>query len=169
MMFISENINPAFINMIGYSKEELFSFPINHLILDLDKKCTEEFRKNLKKGISLLNFENRYVTKSGELVWLTWTYMPVESEQLVYAIAKNITHIKKQELARNHLITELTYLNKEITQLSNTTTHYLKSPLNNLISLFKLLDVEEIKNEEKYDFTFLEWSMAISNRCLARR
>lgn len=143
-----KDVNPAFVDMIGYSKEELLSLPINELIFDSDKKRTEEFRKNLKKGIPLLNFENRYIKKSGEMIWLTWTSMPVESEQLVYAIAKNITHIKKQEEDRKNLITDLTNLNKELTQLSYTTTHDLKSPVNNLISLFNLLDIEEIKNKD---------------------
>lgn len=143
-----KKINPAFVKLLGYSEQELFSFPISHLIHEPDKKPTSEFRDQLLKGKPLLNFENRYLTKSGEIVWLTWTSIVVKSEQLVYAIAKNITHIKKREEETTSLITELSSLNNELTQLSYTTTHDLKSPVNNLISLFSLMDVTEMTNED---------------------
>lgn len=140
--------NPAFVEMIGYSEEELLSFPIHQLIYSHDRGLTAEHRKNLLNGIFLLNFENRYVTKSGEIVWLSWTSIPVKSENLVYAIAKNITHIKKKEEERNRLITDLSNLNRELTQLSFTATHDLRSPVNNLLSLSNFLDDKEIKREE---------------------
>lgn len=84
-------INPAVSNLLGYTKEELFSKPIADFIHPDDKIATAAHRLNLTNGsIPLLNFENRYVTKSGEVVWLSWTSMPVDNEQMVYAIAKNI-------------------------------------------------------------------------------
>ncbi|MCM4155702.1 PAS domain-containing sensor histidine kinase [Gramella sp. AN32] len=141
-------VNPAFINLIGYTEQELLSFPICDLIYEPDRVRTAEIREGLKIGSPLLNFENRYVTKSGEIIWLTWTSIPEQSNGLVYAIAKNINHIKNQAEERNALIADLTSLNKELTHLSYTATHDLKSPVNNLISLFSLLDYSEIKNED---------------------
>ena len=95
-----------------------------------------------------MNFENRYLTKSGEIVWLSWTSMPVESEKLVYAIAKNITHKKRIEEERNLLLTNLTQINKELTLLSHKTSHDLKSPINNMLSVFSLIDVSKINDPE---------------------
>ena len=141
-------LNPAFIKLIEYTEEELLSFPISDLIYEPDRERTAKIRENLKKGSPLQNLENRYVTKSGAIVWLTWTSIPVESNELIYAIAKNITHIKNQEEERNNLITDLTSLNKELTQLSYTAAHDLKSPVNNLISLFSLMDNSEINEED---------------------
>lgn len=141
-------VNPAFINFIGYSEEELLAMPIRDLVYPADRDRTAETRNEILKGAPLHNFENRYVTKSGEIAWLTWTSIPGESNQLIYAIAKNITHIKKKEEERNTVIANLTSLNKELKQLSYTATHDLKSPVNNLLSLFHLLDTSEIKNEE---------------------
>lgn len=141
-------VNPAFVDMIGYSEEELLSFPIDQLIYDPDKNRTADLRENLTKGTSLLNFENRYVTKSGEIVWLSWTSIPLDSDKLIYAIAKNITHIKEQEQERNKLIADLTSINKELTQFSFMATHDLRSPVNNLLSLFNFMDDEDLKKEE---------------------
>ncbi len=141
-------VNPAFIKLMGYSVEELFARPISHFIHPQDKEITSDNRDYLKKDTPLLNFENRYITKTGEIVWLTWTSTPVPDQELIYAIAKNITHLKKMEEERRVLIKDLTSLNSGLKQLSYTTSHDLRSPVNNLISLCSLLDLSKIEDEE---------------------
>ena len=143
-----KRINPAVSKLLGYSDEELYAKPINSFVYTPDLKITIETREQVYKNKPLLNFENRYLTKSGDIVWLSWTSMPVESEKLVYAIAKNITHKKKMEEERNLLIANLTQINKELTVLSHKTSHDLKSPINNMLSVFNLIDVSKINDPE---------------------
>jgi signal transduction histidine kinase len=78
--------------------------------------------------------------------------MPVESDQVVFAIAKNITHKKKLEEDRNALLANLTKINRDLKQLTYTTSHDLRSPVSNLISVFHLLDVSKIDDEETLEF-----------------
>src|SRR4051812_36719238 len=87
-----KRINQSVSTVLGYTQEELFAKPINDFVHPDDQDITQKNRDNLKNSIPLLNFENRYITKSGEIVWLAWTSMPNEKEKVVYAIAKNITH-----------------------------------------------------------------------------
>ena len=145
-------ISPSVSKLLGYSNDELFARPIHEFIYSEDKKITAEHRSNLTNDFPLLNFENRYVTKSGEIVWLSWTSMPMESEKLVYAIAKNITHKKKLEEERNALIANLTKINDDLKLLTLTTSHDLRSPVSNLLSVFNLLDVSKIQDEETLEF-----------------
>ena len=143
-----KRINPAVSKLLGYSDEELYAKPINSFVYTPDLKITIETREQVYKNKPLLNFENRYLTKSGDIVWLSWTSMPIESEKLVYAIAKNITHKKKMEEERNLLIANLTQINKELTVLSHKTSHDLKSPINNMLSVFNLIDISKINDPE---------------------
>ncbi|HEY9184927.1 MAG TPA: PAS domain-containing sensor histidine kinase [Salegentibacter sp.] len=143
-----KRVNPAFLKLLGYTEEELFSRPISDNIYPGDKSITSSYRDHLKKDVPLLNFENRYLTKSGEIVWLTWTSVPKPSLKLIYAIAKNITHIKKLEEERNSLLANLTRVNAEFKQLTYTTSHDLRSPVNNLISLLSLIDTSKIQDED---------------------
>lgn len=147
-----KKINPIVSKTLGYTFEELYSRPVYTFIHPDDQELTAEHRKNLLKNNPLLNFENRYVTKEGEIVWLSWTSMPVESQQVVFAIAKNITHQKKLEEDRNTLLANLTKINKDLKQLNYTTSHDLRSPVSNLISVFHLLDVSKIEDEETLEF-----------------
>lgn len=143
-----KRINPAVSKLLGYSDEELYANPISSFVYSPDLKITIETREQVYKNKPLLNFENRYLTKSGEIVWLSWTSMPVEEEKLVYAIAKNITHKKRIEEERNLLLTNLTQINKELTILSHKTSHDLKSPINNMLSVFSLIDISKINDPE---------------------
>ncbi len=145
-------INATVSKLLGYSEEELYARPIHTFVYTPDLKITLETREEVYKNKPLLNFENRYLTKSGEIVWLSWTSMPVEDEKLVYAIAKNITHKKRIEEERNILLANLTKINKDLKHLSYTTSHDLKSPVNNLLSVFDLIDISKINDEETLEF-----------------
>jgi hypothetical protein len=84
--------------------------------------------------VSLFNFENRYVTKGGAIVWLLWTSLPIDSDKVVYAIAKNITYKKELEEERNTF--SGTYkINHEFKQLTYSTAHDIKSPVNNMLAV----------------------------------
>jgi len=147
-----KRINSAVSKLLGYSEEELYARPIHTFVYPPDLKVTLETREEVYKDKPLLNFENRYLTKSGEIVWLSWTSMPVQNEKLVYAIAKNITHKKRIEEERNILLANLTKINKDLKHLSYTTSHDLKSPVNNLLSVFDLIDISKINDEETLEF-----------------
>ena len=113
---------------------------------------TSDVREQLTKSKPLYNYENRYVTKSGEIVWLSWTSLPVESNQLIFAVAKDITHKKKLEGERNLHLSNLTKANQDLKQLNYTTSHDLRAPVNNLLSIFNLLDVSKINDAETLEF-----------------
>ncbi|MGV3525560.1 MAG: PAS domain-containing sensor histidine kinase [Candidatus Sericytochromatia bacterium] len=147
-----KRVNPTVSKVLGYTPEELYAHPISHFVYPEDRKTTAESRNQMLKGVPLLNFENRYLTKTGEIVWLSWTSMPVETAQCVYAIAKNVTHKKKIEADRNALLTHLTHINSELKQLTYTTSHDLRSPVNNLLSVFSLLDTSKIQDAETLEF-----------------
>jgi len=147
-----KRINPAVSKLLGYSEEQLYANPISSFVYTADLKITIETREQVYKNKPLLNFENRYLTKTGEIVWLSWTSMPVKEEKLVYAIAKNITHKKRIDEERNILLTNLTKINKDLKNLSYATSHDLKSPVNNLLSVFDLLDISKINDEESLEF-----------------
>jgi PAS domain S-box-containing protein len=145
-------INPSVSKLLGYTNEELFSKPISEFIHIDDRDYTAKVRKELLNNKPLLNFENRYITKSGDIVWLSWTSMPIAGEKLVYAVAKNITHSKQLEEQRNLLLSKITKINRDLKKLSYTSSHDLRSPVNNLLSIFSLLDVSKIEDPETLQF-----------------
>ncbi|MCH8496676.1 MAG: PAS domain-containing sensor histidine kinase, partial [Balneolales bacterium] len=141
-------VNPAVCKVLGYTEEELLSKPISHFQHPDDREITRRFREPILFGKPLTNFENRYITKEGNIVWFAWTSIPVNSDELIYAIAKNITHKKQHEAERNQLLAELSKNNHRLTQLNYTTSHDLRAPVGNLISIFSLMDDSQITDDE---------------------
>ena len=143
-----KKINASVSKLLGYSMDELYARPINDFVHCADKRSTQQARIELTKSKPLYNFENRYVKKSGEIVWLSWTSLPVDNDQLVFAIAKDITHIKRLEADRSTLLTNLTNTNEDLKQLTYTTSHDLRSPVNNLLAVLDMQDISKVNDEE---------------------
>ncbi|WP_421809122.1 PAS domain-containing sensor histidine kinase [Flagellimonas sp.] len=141
-------VNPSFKSLLGYSEKELKSRLISSFIHPKDREATAGHREKLLKNKPLTNFENRYITKSGEHIWLHWTSIPVSKKGLIYAIARDVTHTKKLEQERINHLEQLSRANKTLRQQNYATPHDLRSPLNNLLSLLTLIDLSKIDDKD---------------------
>jgi PAS domain S-box-containing protein len=90
-------VNPAVIQTLEYSEAELSERLISSFIYPDDREMTEREREKLLGGEPLINFQNRYVAKSGRVVWLHWTSIFFPDKEVVFAIAKDVTARKQIE------------------------------------------------------------------------
>ena len=89
-----KKVNPAFLEMLGYSEAELLAHPFVEFIHPDDRQSTvEEMTRQLQLGFSL-DFENRYLCKDGSVRWLSWRANVNRAEGLTYAVARDITERK---------------------------------------------------------------------------
>lgn len=93
-----KKVNPAVIKTLGYSEKELFANPVSAYIHPDDRQRTASSRDDLLNNKPLLNFQNRYVSKNGNILWLEWTSIYIPEKEVVFAIAKNITSRKMVEI-----------------------------------------------------------------------
>jgi PAS domain S-box-containing protein len=94
-------VNKAGCKLLGYEEEELLFHSFDEFVHPDDKDISTNEVLKLGEGQSVFNFENRYLTKNGDIVWLSWTCSSSMEEGLIYATAKNITEEKKlRELNR---------------------------------------------------------------------
>ncbi|WP_255496276.1 helix-turn-helix domain-containing protein [Mucilaginibacter sp. FT3.2] len=159
-----KKINPAVSETLGYSDEELFSKPISYFIHGDDKLATGRRREEILDGTPLLNFENRYVTKSGEIVWFTWTSIPIKAEQVVFAIAKNITDKKNEADKPLSLSSNSAIVNK----LAVTSVQHLSAPDQAWLFELQLL-VKKYTGNMNINIGLLSQELSISERQLYRR
>lgn len=90
-------VNNSVIEKLGFTKEELFASPIAAFIHPDDRELTARERVKLLIGQPLINFQNRYVAKNGQVVWLDWTSIYFADREIVFAIAKEVTARKRVE------------------------------------------------------------------------
>ncbi len=132
-------INPAVAQVLGYTEAELLARPINEFVYKDDKNLTTNSRNHVYGGKALRNFENRYQTKTGEIVWLAWTSIPDVQAKRVYAVAKDVTAKKLEEEKRDLLIAQLTQINDNLKVFTQMSSHDMRSPVNNLLAISDLL------------------------------
>ncbi len=145
-----KRVNPAVSALLGYSEEELYSRPIDAFVHPDDRSQTRSSRESLARS-TLRHFENRYVTKRGDVVWLAWTSHLIDDDGLVFAVAKDVTHKKRLEAERVALLAELTKVNSDLKAFTLATSHDLRSPLNNLLLVSDLLDADRIEDQATVD------------------
>lgn len=141
-------VNPSVSRVLGYSEEELLNIMIKDLVIDEDLEATRLTREEMLQGKPLINFENRYKTKFGEIVWLSWTSIPVYEHRYIFAIAKDVTKRKTLEKQQELFYNNISQTNKDLEHFVRLASHNLRSPLANIRGLFDLLNYDEIGNQD---------------------
>jgi PAS domain S-box-containing protein len=98
------SVNPAFERVLGYSADEMTSGPFIQYVHPDDVASTRLELERLGAGIPTVLFENRYRCKDGTYKHLEWTATPMPDEQVVYAIARDITDRRRAEAAEQALM-----------------------------------------------------------------
>ena len=103
-----KDLNPAWERTLGLPKEELFAQPFLDFVHPEDRSATIAATEDqLAAGAEVISFENRYRCKDGSYKWLAWDSAPSAEQQLIYAVARDITRQKRAEahLAAQYLTT----------------------------------------------------------------
>jgi len=88
-------MNPAGCELLGRTEDEILLVSFHEYIHPDDLKLTLAKLSELTSGDSVIQFENRCITKNEEILWLSWTCNTSIEEGVIYATAKNITNEKK--------------------------------------------------------------------------
>jgi PAS domain S-box-containing protein/putative nucleotidyltransferase with HDIG domain len=88
---VFDDLNPAFEQTLGYSREELRSRPFLDFVHPDDQEATRAEFEKLASGIDTRSFRNRYRTAEGDYRWIEWNVHPDLPGRKVYATGRDIT------------------------------------------------------------------------------
>jgi PAS domain S-box-containing protein len=90
-----KRVNPAFERTLGYSSKELLSRPFADFVHPDDRAETEVAQSSLVRGDDIVQFENRYLRRDGNVRWLQWSARSVPDEGLIYSAARDISESRR--------------------------------------------------------------------------
>jgi PAS domain S-box-containing protein len=92
-----KRINPAWENTLGRSASELLSKPYFEFVHPDDLAATLAEAKTIDHGGQSISFENRFRCADGSYKWLLWNATPSAGQELIFAVARDITARKQAE------------------------------------------------------------------------
>ena len=109
-----KELNPAWESTLGFTCAELKARPFIEFVHPDDRARTLVEAQQLTAGGKTIYFQNRYICKDSSIKWLLWNASAVAKEQLIYAVARDITIQEQTEQALQYHVD----LEKLITTLS---------------------------------------------------
>jgi diguanylate cyclase (GGDEF)-like protein/PAS domain S-box-containing protein len=163
-----KDINSAWTGLLGWSKEELLSIPWFSFVHPDDAAATEAINQELRQGRSVKDFRNRYVGKDGRTRWLEWNAIPDVEEELIYAVARDVTdQIKSQETIK--LNEERLHSLLKLSQMSNVSDEKIRAyALEEIVRLTRSkAGYLHFVNEETNSLELVAWSKDVRKACQA--
>ena len=140
-----EKVSPSWCKLLGYSTEQLTTRPFTEFVHPDDLANTYKEMDQLNHGKLSVNFINRYITKDGKEVYISWNSTKDPINQLYYCTARDVTNdqIQREQLLSN--LSEKDVLLREI-------HHRVK---NNLQIISSLLSLQSGKNKRSKELNKL--------------
>jgi len=92
-----KRVNKAWTDVLGYTKEELFTQPWINLIHPDDQGATIAEATKVLQGYKTMRFRNRVRSKDGSFRWIAWTAAAPPDGQFFYATGRDVSETKRDE------------------------------------------------------------------------
>ncbi|MEW6208677.1 MAG: PAS domain S-box protein [Acidobacteriota bacterium] len=94
-----KQLNPSWHKTLGWNEGELLGKPFLEFVHPDDREETVKTMQTLTENKPALAFENRYRCRDGSYRWISWNSFPLADENLIFAVARDITAHKQAEEA----------------------------------------------------------------------
>ncbi|WP_392532749.1 PAS domain S-box protein [Nostoc sp. C117] len=100
-------LNPVWTKTFGWSTEEFLAKPFIEFVHVEDREATIIISQKVIESADPIYLENRYKCRDGSYKWLSWNATSFIEEKLIYAVARDITLNKNNEIVLQKSIKEL--------------------------------------------------------------
>ncbi len=141
-----KKVNPSWTHLLGWSRSELLDQPALNIVHPDDHVVLQDARTKVREGRDTGHVEIRYRHKDGSYRWIWWNVFPHPEEQAIYAIGRDITQQKQNEILNNgqKQILEMVAVGKPLTETLNALVSLLEQHSPDMTCSILLLDEDGV-------------------------
>jgi PAS domain S-box-containing protein len=146
-------INPSFAAKLGYKKGEIEGRNITDFMHPDDHQRTFDYiSREMKRKSKLLNIENRYIAKNGEIIWFSWSTQPIYDEGIGFSVAHDITRLKIIESELIEAKEKAEESDRLKTAFLANMSHEIRTPMNGIIGFSEMFISSDLTQEERIHY-----------------
>ena len=134
-----QRLNPAWWKTLGYNPEDLYGKPFIEFVHPDDRERTARETERLRHGGTTVSFENRYRCRDGSYRNLLWSSASDPEARLFYAVARDITQIRRVEEDLRHAYHMVEEASQAKSRFLANMSHEFRTPLNSVIGFADVL------------------------------
>jgi len=152
-----KRLNPAFGESLGWTPDEMLRRPLIDLVHPDDRALTLAQLAKLGAG-EKVDFENRYGCKDGSWRWLRWKARPFPSENLIYAIARDVTGQKQRDAELAEATEAAEAANQAKSTFLAAMSHEIRTPLIGVLGMLEVLARSKLNGEQRRQLNIVHQS-----------
>ncbi|SFH29749.1 PAS domain S-box-containing protein [Desulfotomaculum arcticum] len=131
-------INSAIEKILGYTKDDLIARQITDFVHPEDLEKTKGLYQHLNAGKPVIKLNNRYFCRDGSTKWLEWVAVYDPTQELIYAVARDVT--ERKQLEKEMLRLERLNL---VGEMAAGISHEVRNPMTTIRGFLQLLSGKE--------------------------
>lgn len=92
-----EQVNPAWVRVLGWSRDDLMGRPLLDFVHPEDRSAAAAVFRRLADGEPVDGLECRFGCRDGTHRWLSWNSFPYAGRQRIFSVVRDITASKRAE------------------------------------------------------------------------
>lgn len=129
-----QQVNPAWVRILRWSRDDVMSRPLTDLIHPDDRAAFAGYLQRLQTGEPVRDLELRAQCRDGTFRWISWSSFPLPDRRRIFTVARDVTEKKEADARLEAYQTRLRNLASELATVEDRERRQLAETLHDSLA-----------------------------------